>query len=986
MPQPFRLTLADLARQLESEPRFASQIEALRELPAREARYGPWPEELHPDLRPAAAQLGIERLYRHQSLAVAAALQGEHVATVAGTASGKSLAYLLPMLDGLLRRPEARALLLFPTKALARDQLAVLQAWDALLPDAGLKPAAYDGDTPQNARRTIRRESRVIVSNPDMLHAGILPRHADWADFLGGLSDLVLDEMHVYRGIFGSHVANLLRRLRRLTRFHAEPWRGGAEEGDREPGSDWASVSGGSSESRGPEEFGGVGECGNARVSRRFGRPGRPRLSFGSATIANPGQLASWLAGAPVTVVDDDGAPRGPKRFFIYNPPLVDEELNLRRSAILEAETLARRCLAAGVQTIVFARTRQTAELVLRYLGEGLGKEGWKAEPEDGMPLVRGYRGGYTAGERREIEAALREGRLRGVVATNALELGIDIGQLDACVMVGYPGSIASTWQQAGRAGRRGEEALAILVASASPIDQFIARHPDYLFEGSPEHARIDPDHLLLLLDHLRCAAFELPFDADEAARPFGVDPDLEVDDVEPESDEDPDAMLGSDSDSAASRTGDPPPTAGELLAVLEARGELQRVGAAWHWMSGSYPAESVSLRSAGPQAVAIVRLDAEAEERGLGDASSSMSELRSALRSVRAGQVAGTGRTSREEVLGTVEYASAPLMLHPGAVYLHDGACYQVETLDLEAGRAHVRQTDGSIYTRASSQVDIRPLRVFAERKAKGVEMAQGELEVRTRATGYRRIRFRTHETLGWGEIDLPEQEHVAGGYWFALTEETVEELRAMGRWKHDPVRDRGPSWARQAELARERDGRRCRICNAPEREGRAHDVHHIRPFREFGWIPGRNENHRLANELDNLISLCKGCHSRAERALGLHGGLQGLGHALGHVAPLFLMCDGRDLGVKTESQARGTGRPTVTVYERSAAGLGFGEALFELHERLIRASAELIEACPCRLGCPACVGPAGDLGPDAKRHALGILRALHAGPARGA
>ncbi|MCB0216951.1 MAG: DEAD/DEAH box helicase [Chloroflexi bacterium] len=958
MPPPFVVPIRDLLRDLESEPRLAPQIEALRVLPERPARHGDWPAALHPDLIAAAARLGVERLYSHQSLAVGAALEGRHVVTVAATASGKSLAYLLPLLDTLRRRPEARALLLFPTKALARDQLAVLEAWDAALPAAGFRPAAYDGDTPRGARSQIRREARIVVSNPDMLHAGILPQHASWASFLGGLSDLVLDEMHVYRGIFGSHVANVIRRLRRVARFHATMQ--GADP-TRPPGAGAA----------GPE----VADAG------RPGSPGRPRFAFSSATIANPAELAERLVGAAVTVIDADGAPRGRRSFLIYNPPVVDPVLNLRRSAVLESEALARRCLAAGVQTIVFARSRQSAELLLRYLDEGLAREGLRPAPGDAMPLVRGYRGGYMAGERRAIEAALREGRLRGVVATNALELGVDIGQLDACVMSGYPGSIASTWQQAGRAGRRAGESLAILVAGASPIDQFIARHPDYLFEGSPEHARIAPDNLLILLDHLRCAAFELPFDAAEASRPFGADPGdppvLPATRAEPSGSGPAIDAAHADAPGIDGATAAGPdvgvpaaPTVAELLAVLEAQGLLQRSGDTWYWMADERPAERVGLRGAGADAVAIV----------LGPPPLGGAAGPARLRPIPTdgGDPEAAGRPPAAEVLGTVERSSAPLMLHPGAVYLHEGSSYVVESLDLDEGRAYVQASDGSLYTRASSHVEIQPLRHFAERRASGVDLAQGELDVRSRATGYRRIRFRTHETLGWGDIDLPEQRHVAGGYWFTLRDETVERLRALGRWHHDPVRDRGPSWPRQALRARERDGRRCRLCNAPERADRAHDVHHIRPFRDFGWQKGLNERHLEANDLDNLITLCKACHRSAERCLGLHGGLQGLGHALGHVAPLFLMCDAGDLGVKTESHAAWSKRPTVVVFERAAAGVGFGEALFELHERLIAATGALVEGCPCPAGCPACVGPAAGGLVDAKSQVLAVLAAL--------
>jgi len=924
----------DPAQALTTDHRFAPHIAAHRHFPSSPARNGPWPEALAPELRAAAAALGIEELYSHQSAAVSAALAGRHVALAAGTAAGKSLGYVLPILDTLLRRPEARALLIFPTKALAQDQLEALRRWEAALPGADIRAATYDGDTPRSARAAVRRAARIIITNPDMLHTGILPHHTAWAPFFTGLTDVVIDEMHVYRGVFGSHVANVLRRLRRIARFH------GAGRGSE----------------------GGVG-------------PGAgPRFSLTSATIANPAELGRALAGAPVLVIEEDGAPRGARSFTIYNPPIVDERLNLRRPALLEAEALARHFITAGVQTIVFAHTRQRVELLVRYLGGGSesrmdtdgtddaegntgnvgGAEG--NQGTDGRAVgigpVRGYRGGYTREERRGIEAALREGRLRGVVATNALELGIDIGALGACVIAGYPGSIASTWQQAGRAGRRAGDAAAVLVAGASPLDQFIARHPDYFFGRSPEHARLDPDNLLILLEHVRCAAFELPFEAEEAAQPFGRegDPDDGITIPTPASRTLPSV---SSAPSVSIRDSDtaPPPVA-DLLAVLTHQGLLRQVGGTWYWLAEAYPAAEVSLRSAGPGAVAVVtELGTAGEEPPVNG--------------------------SRHDVLGTVEASSAPVTVHPGAVYLHDGRAYQVESLDLAAGRAVAVPTDGSIYTRASSRTELKPLRVLAERDAGGSAVHHGELEVRSRATGYRRVRFRTQETVGWGEIDLPEQVHVAGGYWFTLADETVEGLRELGRWTFDPLLDRGPNWREQARRARERDGFACRMCGAPEREGRAHDVHHIRPFRQFGWVKGQNDRYREANQLDNLITLCPGCHRAAERALGLHGGMSGVGYALAHIAPLFLMCDARDLGVSAESHAPWTGRPTVAIYERAAAGVGFGAALYALHERLIAAGIALIADCPCAGGCPACVGPAGEGGGEAKAHALAVLRA---------
>ena len=918
----FVVPAGDLAREFVAGERFGPQVEAVREIPARPARHGPWPEALHPDARAAAETMGLERLYSHQSRAIAAALAPAEahpaIAVAAGTASGKSLCYTLPLLDARLRDEGARALLLFPTKALARDQLAALHAWDAALPTPTLHAAAFDGDTPSGQRQRARRAGRLLLSNPDMLHAGILPHHPRWADFLAGLRWIVLDEMHVYRGVFGSHVANVLRRLRRVAAFHGA----------------------------------------------------RPRYLLTSATIANPGDLGRRLTGAPTTVIDEDGAPRGARHFLFYNPPVIDPVLHLRRSAVLEADRVARHFLEGGVQTIVFARTRQSAELLTRYISQGLGAPVDRVEasgaqaaqagapdahgsrdagtsdslgpPPHRDPPVRGYRGGYTAGERRAIEAALREGRLRGVVATNALELGIDIGQLDACVMTGYPGTIASTWQQAGRAGRRGETAAAVLVASPAPLDQYIMRHPDWVLGSSPEEARLDPDNLLILLDHLRCAAYELPFDASEAARPFGAtDAEAPSGDGDQAGDVQGDGPVdGPSTISTPSRSG---PAVGDLLAVLEAQGDLRQAGGRWYWLAEGYPAEGVSLRSAGAEEVAIVR-----------------------------------GREEGADVLGTVDRGRAPAVVHEGAVYLHDGVAWRVDALDWEEGRAYVSPADGATYTRASGRTDVTPVDTRQRREARGAEVAHGELEVRSRVTGYRVLRFRTHETLGWGKVELPEQRHVAGGYWCCLSEAAVEQLQAIGRWGFAPDGDRGPDWPEARQRALERDEHRCRHCGAAPPPSRSHDVHHIRPWRRFGDGPGAK---RRANALDNLITLCKSCHAQAERALGLHGALSGVGFALSQIAPLYLMCDPGDLGVSAVAQAPWSRRPTIVLYERAAAGVGFGEALYERHEALVAAAQALIAECPCTHGCPSCVGPADAASDEAKAHALAVLGVLSPG-----
>jgi DEAD/DEAH box helicase domain-containing protein len=456
-------------------------------------------------------------LYSHQALTAALVRDGKNVVVVTPTASGKTLCFNLPVLNAVLENPDTRALYLFPTKALAQDQLAELQDLARRLDDS-FGVFTYDGDTPSDARKAIRERGHIVLTNPDMLHTGILPHHTKWMRLFENLRYIVLDELHTYRGVFGSHLANVLRRLKRVAKFY---------------GSD-------------------------------------PQFICCSATIANPGELASQLIEEDVEVVEENGAPAGEKLFVFYNPPMVNRNLGIRRSYINEATRVANEILARKLQTIVFANSRLHTEVLLTYLQQANLPKPGQAEP------IRGYRGGYLPGERREIERGLRDGRILGVVATNALELGIDVGSLDACVMAGYPGSIASAWQRAGRAGRRTGSSCAVFVASSAPLDQFIVQHPDYFFGRSPEHAHIHPDNLEILVNHLKCAAFELPISPDER---FG-NVDLP-----------------------------------ELCEQLGEAGFLHQSGGDWHWMDEAYPADTVSLRSVTSDNFVII--DTTGEENG---------------------------------------------------------------------------------------------------------------------------------------------------------------------------------------------------------------------------------------------------------------------------------------------------------------------------------------------------------------------------------
>jgi DEAD/DEAH box helicase domain-containing protein len=495
-------------------------LTAVRHYPARAAQWAEFPEWIHRDVRQAYQAKGIRQLYTHQAAAAEAVYAGKNVVIITPTASGKTLCYNLPVIDAILKDPDTRALYLFPTKALAQDQLAELDDLNQRLRHS-CGAFTYDGDTPSDARKAIREKSHIALTNPDMLHTGILPHHTRWTRLFENLRYIVIDELHTYRGVFGSHLCNVLRRLRRITKFY------GCE----------------------------------------------PQFICCSATIANPGELAAQLLESDVEVQSENGAPAAEKTFVFYNPPVVNRALGIRRSNINEASRVAQEFLKHDLQTMVFANSRLHAEIILTYLQQANPHSPGKPEG------IRGYRGGYLPNERREIERGLRDGRIRGVVTTSALELGIDVGSLDTVVMAGYPGTIAATWQRAGRAGRRSGSSCAVLVASSAPLDQYIVRHPDYFFGNTPEHAFIQPDNLEILVNHLKCAAFELPIGPNEK---YG-----EVD-------------------------------VRNLCARLAEAGFLYRAGENYHWTQEAYPANTVSLRAVTSDNFVII--DITGEPRVIGE------------------------------------------------------------------------------------------------------------------------------------------------------------------------------------------------------------------------------------------------------------------------------------------------------------------------------------------------------------------------------
>jgi DEAD/DEAH box helicase domain-containing protein len=652
---PARTSLYQILDTLSADREFQEMVTRWERLPPRPARYAVFPDWLDGRITAALRRRGISELYSHQAAALDSTHAGRHTVVVTPTASGKTLCYNLPVLDAIAKDPSARALYIFPTKALAQDQLAELERVSTDI-DIELKTYTYDGDTPPAVRAAIRSAGHVVITNPDMLHTGILPHHTKWVKLFENLRYVVLDELHTYRGVFGSHVANVLRRLRRICEFYGS----------------------------------------------------HPVFICTSATIANPDELARRHVEDDVVLVDESGAPRGEKVLVFVNPPVVNRNLGIRRSALLTGRDIAATLLASGVQTISFAKSRVQTELLLTYLRARFPQPQWPAD------LVRGYRGGYLPSERRAIERGLRDGSVRGVVSTNALELGIDIGALQAAVLVGYPGTVASTWQQMGRAGRREDLSAAFLVATSSPIDQYIVGHPEYVLDRAPEAGLVNPDNLHVLVQHLKCAAFEIPVEQRER---FGTE--------------------------------DTP----GVLAYLGEQGILHEAQNKYHWSDHAFPAEGMSLRTATNDNVVIV------------DTTGPTS------RSIGSEHHAGSAR-----IIGEVDRFAAQVLLHEQAIYLHESKQFQVERLDWENAKAYVREVKVDYYTDAGLSVRIRVIDEF-DRQAgqRGFDIAHGEVLVASLATVFKKLTMYTHENVGWGKIFLPEQELQTTSFWCALPERVV-------------------------------------------------------------------------------------------------------------------------------------------------------------------------------------------------------------------
>jgi DEAD/DEAH box helicase domain-containing protein len=897
------------------------EVEAVtvRQTPASTGQIGEWPAWVDARVRGCFARVGVERPYLHQQRGLEALHRGRDLVLATATASGKSLCYQAPVLQAVLADPASRALFLFPTKALARDQVEALRSLiDERSPIRGCVGAGtYDGDTPPDQRRAARARAHVIATNPDMLHRAVLPHHDRWASFLAGLRYVVIDELHMYRGVFGSHVANVLRRLWRVCAFHGS----------------------------------------------------RPQVIACSATIANPAELAESLCAGRQTsfeLVDQSTAPVGSRTFVVLNPAVVDPLTGVRRDYLKCVRAVLGRLRSANVTTLAFCRTRKAVELLTRYLREdeaGVTEQGrsplahshdsivvgaeqhepprrpanavgpwarmqaressrpdFRREGELRGPIdpgavdraqrsIRGYRGGYLPEHRREIEAALRSGEAKLVASTNALELGMDIGGLDAVVLAGYPGTRAATWQRAGRAGRRQEPSLTILVLSSRPLDQFVAAAPEFLFGEPPEHARIDALNPEILVPHLRCASYELPFGVDDPASPtrWREAGSASESDLGPERSEGVGARAG-----AAEH--DPSPTRWreyswwsswgglereELFGALDylaERGALLRDGGRYYAIGSAFPADSVDLRGSIEENFTVVE------------------DL--------------PGRAEHGRILAEVDFEDGPLYLHPGAIYPLEGKTYEVRRLDWDQRKAYVREAQVTYYTEAICKLRVRMLEpssphaasaaegslhaasaAAAMEESRRVASGTGYAHVVRAVPGFKKLRFRTHENVGFGPIHLPDLElHTVAAYW------SFPDRLLM--WLADPHR------RSNAALAA------------------AHAIHHVAAM-------------LLMCEVGDLQ------HAVAAGAPGPEG--------VAAFAPVGL---GRP---SAEATLLASGRPTIYLYDDLPGGAGLATRVHALGRSFFERTLAVVRGCGCTHGCPTCIGTEVALAPGSSADVSG-------------
>ncbi|NRA34072.1 MAG: DEAD/DEAH box helicase [Polyangiaceae bacterium] len=799
-------------------------LAADRALPPRSAKYSAIVDQLRPELQQALRRRGVDQLYCHQAVAIRAALAGRHTVISTPTASGKSLCFHLPVLDAIAREADSCALYLYPTKALSRDQEHSVRQ---LIADAVLKIPAmvFDGDTPGDARRAVRERGRIVLTNPDMLHSGILPNHTRWASLFQNLRYVILDEMHTYRGVFGSHMAHVLARLKRIARFH---------------GSD-------------------------------------PVFIGATATIGNPLAHASRLMGvneSEVELVNESGAPQSSRQFFLYNPPIVNAELAIRGSALKHAVSLTADLVRAKVPTIVFGQSRNSVEIMLKYLRQ-------RCSDVAGPGAIMAYRGGYLPDKRRSIERGLRNGEILCVVATNALELGIDIGDLDAVVCVGYPGSVAATWQRFGRAGRREGTSIALMVCNSNAVDQYLAREPNYLLNAGAEEARIDPNNVELVIQHLKCAVFEAPFELDRT-------------DDNPNQEESY-SNLGRD-------------TTADALDYLVKHGLVHLAGTTYHWAGDPYPASHVSLRNIGWDNFVIIDLE-------------------------------------NERTIAELDFRATHTMLHEQAIYQHDAEQYQVEKLDFENHKAFVRRVKPDYFTTA---LTYRRVLVIDQEDAAELghgAIGLGDVQVIEKVTGYKKIKFFTHENTGYGDVHLPEMQMHTTSFWLTLPEPRVSQLvrtHSVGRAAVvDALRGAGAALETVSAMTLMCEGR---DLGQTLGDGEAPDSNADGPLGHSANSAGPDSE--SVSDSDPIPD----SETRAGRT-GSDSGSSPNAPAPGTLAALVRDCS---------SGMTGRFHPTVFLFDAHPGGVGLSPRLFERAAELVESARLLIASCDCPDGCPACIGPA--------------------------
>ena len=800
--------------------------------PKKDPLYVPLPVWLHEKTVSLISNAGINLIYQHQRTAIEAAANNDNVVISTGTSSGKSLCYQIPLIEMLLADERATAILVFPTKALTQDQH---RALTRLFPEKADRIFIYDGDTPRAQRTKIRLHARIILTNPDMLHFGILPYHSTgWSEFFSHLKWVIFDEIHIYKGVFGSHIANVLRRVR--------------------------------------------------RVAGHYGAV--PRFIFCSATLSNGKELAEKLTDEEFTAVTEDSSGHGERETVFLNPPVIDQDLQLRAGSIATAAKTAGELLESCRQILLFCQSRQSVEFTVRRLRD------FKID-------ASGYRSGYLARERRAIEAGMKAGETRCVAATNALELGMDIGGIDAVISVGYPGSFSALQQRRGRAGRRNGTSRFLLVGSQTPTDQYIITHPDFLFGKRSEPVLVDPDNLLIILQHMQCSLYEVPFRTGEAYGKLS------------------------------------PEETADILNYFVSEGIARRSGDRWFWMESDLPQTTVSLRNAGLHRIAIM-----------------------------------SGESGKPEMIGEVDRSSSYWMVHPGAVYYHNGVSYLIEDLDLETNTASAKRCTVSYSTEAQKESHIQIDQILSTVEDSGADILTADVTVRSRVVSFKRIDNETRQTLDLTPLDMPEEELETKAFAIVLKESLRGRLRETMQWNADR-NDYGPEWDRIRETAIRRDHEECSLCHTKLGVSALH-VHHIVPFRTFS-------DKRKANDLSNLITLCPDCHRRVEQNVQMRSGLAGYASAFHNLAALFIECDPGDLSISIEQEcADFDGRPAIFLYENTPGGIGLSQAIAERYKEIDQAVSDLIRSCPCTDGCPGCVGAAGENGIGGKAEALAICQGI--------